>query len=112
MLGAKQTTPPREEGSNNNNDGDISISDVSNKDVSATDVCTTDSTDNFKITFFDKQVKVNVKKKLERTVINLSSYNLMETDINVLRKGLKFCPTPGEPQMGQILDMSDVHEAK
>ena len=91
---SKQTTPPSEEAINNNNDGDISISDVSNKDVSATDVCTTDSTDNFKITFFDKQVKVNVKKKLERTVINLSSY-LRRLTLMSSEKGSNFVPHQG-----------------
>ena len=60
--------------------------------------------DSFVITFFDKSVTVSISKKSERTVINLSCYNLTQYEMEVLRKGLKFCPTPGEPLMGQILD--------
>ena len=34
-------------------------------------------------------------------VINLSDYALTDAEKSVLRNGLKFCPTPGEPHMGE-----------
>jgi hypothetical protein len=96
--------PPSETNTNNNNGDDTSTTEVLTTDVSTSDVSNEDSTDDFYIKFFDKRVKVNFNKKIERTVINLFSYDLTETDITVIRKGLKFWPTPGEPVMGQILD--------
>jgi hypothetical protein len=36
-------------------------------------------------------------------IVNLSSYQLSEAEISVLRKGLGFCPTPNQP------DISDLH---
>ena len=38
----------------------------------------------------------------ENVVINLSSKSLTEDEITLLSKGLTFCPTPGEPDFGQI----------
>ena len=35
-------------------------------------------------------------------VVNLSNYTLTNPQEEVLNKGLKFCPTPGEPQMGDL----------
>ena len=35
-------------------------------------------------------------------VVNLSSYTLNEDEIRVLKRGLKFCPTPGEPNFGDL----------
>ena len=34
-------------------------------------------------------------------VVNLSDYALTDAEKSVLRNGLKFCPTPGEPHMGE-----------
>jgi len=56
------------------------------------------------IKFFDKNIKVNVNNKSERSVINLSSHILTPTERSVLEKGLKFCPTPGEPNMNELLE--------
>ncbi len=53
---------------------------------------------------FDKSVTVDTNNKNERSVINLSSYVLSEIERSVLQKGLKFAPTPGEPDMNEILD--------
>lgn len=38
----------------------------------------------------------------DRLVVNLSSHNLSQDQLNVLQKGLNFCPTPGEPLLGDI----------
>ena len=36
------------------------------------------------------------------TVVNLSDVVLTSAQISFLEKGLKFCPTPGEPDLGQL----------
>ncbi len=56
------------------------------------------------IRFFDIIVNINVNNKKERSVINISSHGLTEIERAVLEKGLKFCPTPSEPDMNQILE--------
>jgi hypothetical protein len=98
-IESNRTCTPGETNINNNNnrDGSAEADDPSTS-------TTQENTNTFDINFFDKLVTVDVNKKVERTVINLSSYDLKETDISVLLKGLKFCPTPGEPQIGQVLD--------
>ena len=35
--------------------------------------------------------------------VNLSKYTLQDTEISVLSKGLGFCPTPGAPDIGDII---------
>ena len=35
-------------------------------------------------------------------VVNLSDYHLSNSELTLLEKGLNFCPTPGEPDMGQL----------
>ena len=57
-----------------------------------------------RISFFDKTVDINTDNKNERSVVNLSSVILTEIERSVLEKGLKFCPTPGEPDMNELLD--------
>ena len=43
-------------------------------------------------------------------VVNLSSYTLNEDEISVLKRGLKFCPTPGEPNFGDLReDLNKFH---
>ena len=37
---------------------------------------------------------------VEKLVVNLSSHPLTEPQLSVLSKGLNFCPTPGEPDLG------------
>ena len=45
-------------------------------------------------------------------VINLSDYPLTESQREILNKGLKFCPTPGEPQMGELRrDLDKFHRS-
>ena len=43
-------------------------------------------------------------------IVNLSKYSLTNTEISVLSKGLHFCPTPGAPDIGDI--MQDLDEFK
>ncbi len=38
----------------------------------------------------------------ENLVLNLSPHQLTATQISVLGQGLIFCPTPGEPDMGNL----------
>ena len=41
-------------------------------------------------------------------IVNLSEYSLTNTEISVLSKGLGFCPTPGAPDIGNIIqDLDD-----
>ena len=54
------------------------------------------------IKFCDKSHTIDSSNKRSRCVVNLSSRPLTETETNVLSKGLKFCPTPGEPDMYNI----------
>ena len=45
-------------------------------------------------------------------VINLSDYPLSQSQKEILNKGLKFCPTPGEPQMGDLRkDLDKYHRS-
>ena len=38
----------------------------------------------------------------ERLVVNLSDFSLFQAHLSLLRKGLTFCPTPGEADMGDL----------
>ena len=42
-----------------------------------------------------------------KRVVNLSDYELSKDEIEVLFKGLKFCPTPGFPDAGELRDDLD-----
>ena len=43
-------------------------------------------------------------------VINLSNYNLTEPELALLSKGLNFCPSPGEPNSGELRqDLDNFH---
>ncbi len=44
------------------------------------------------------------KNKNDRSDINLSSDVLSKIEKSVLEKGLKFSPTPGEPDMNELMD--------
>ena len=35
-------------------------------------------------------------------IVNLSDYNLSESEISILSKGLKFCPTPGYHEVSEV----------
>ncbi len=63
--------------------------------------CVNDNS-HFTIKFFNKTVVVCPSNKNERSVINLSSVELSPSDRSLLLRGLKFCPTPGEPKMVEI----------
>ncbi len=38
----------------------------------------------------------------ENLVLNLSQHQLTDNQISIISRGLSFCPTPGEPDMGQL----------
>ena len=42
--------------------------------------------------------------QIHESVVNLSNRQLTEPEILILQRGMKFCPTPGEP------DLSELHE--
>lgn len=42
------------------------------------------------------------KLDCNKSVINLSSFQLNQDHISLLGKGLSFCPTPGEPDLGEL----------
>ena len=45
-----------------------------------------------------------------KCIVNLSDFNLSEHHISLLNRGLKFCPTPGPPNPGEMReDMDRVH---
>ena len=45
-------------------------------------------------------------------IVNLSSYTLTKSETSVLSKGLGFCPTPGAPDIGNIIQDLDVFKRK
>ena len=45
-------------------------------------------------------------------VVNLSNHTLSDDEKSVLKNGLKFCPTPGEPHMGETRrDLARFHRS-
>ena len=61
--------------------------------------------------FIDLNTNNNsVDPKLDSFVVNLSSHTLSQDEITVLTRGLKFCPTPGEPNFGDLReDLNKFH---
>ena len=45
-------------------------------------------------------------------IVNLSSHTLTNTEISVLSKGLGFCPTPGAPDIGNIIHDLDAFKRR
>ena len=45
-------------------------------------------------------------------IVHLSSHSLTDTEISVLLKGLGFCPTPGAPDIGNIIKDLDVFKRR
>ena len=45
-------------------------------------------------------------------IVNLSNYTLQDAEISVLSKGLGFCPTPGTPDIGDIIQDLDSFKRK
>jgi len=43
-----------------------------------------------------------VSRNSHSTVVNISDYVLTDAQLSVLEKGLNFCPTPGEPDLGPL----------
>ncbi len=49
-------------------------------------------------------------KYTQKSVINYSTMKLSDNHISLLSKGLKFCPTPGHPNTGDLReDMDKLH---
>ena len=46
------------------------------------------------------------------SIVNLSSHSLTDTEISVLSKGLDFCPTPGAPDIGNIIQDLDAFKRR
>ena len=44
---------------------------------------------------------------MDKSVVNLSSFQLSEHHISLLQRGLKFCPTPPAPNAGQLREDMD-----
>ena len=47
------------------------------------------------------------ENSIHESVVNLSHRQLSSTDINILQRGMKFCPTPGEPDISELHDDLD-----
>ena len=45
-------------------------------------------------------------------IVNLSKYVLTKSESGVLPKGLGFCPTPGAPDIGNIIQDLDIFKRK
>ena len=43
----------------------------------------------------------------KQLVVNLSSLNLSQPQLSLLSRGLSFCPTPGEPDLGVLKEDLD-----
>ena len=54
------------------------------------------------ISFFDKTIRIDRSNRTEGCVINLSVHKLTESEKSIILKGLKFWPTPGEPNLHDI----------
>ena len=53
------------------------------------------------VAMFDNEIKQPLTSN-HVTVTNLSNHHLSNTELSLLEKGLSFCPTPGEPHMGDL----------
>ena len=47
-----------------------------------------------------------------KDIVNLSSYVLTKSETSVLSKGLGFCPTPGAPDIGKIIQDLDTFKRR
>ena len=45
-------------------------------------------------------------------IVNLSNYNLTNSGLSVLSKGLGVCPTPGAPDIGNIIQDLDIFKRR
>ena len=70
----------------NTNDNNKDLEELSNKDLNINSVL-----------HFLSEYKVEQKN----TVVNLSTRDLTPAEVSVLAKGLNYCPTPGEPVLGE-----------
>ena len=55
----------------------------------------------------DLNSNCNNSNGTDSLVVNLSDYTLNEHEISILSKGMKFCPTPGEPNFGALREDLD-----
>lgn len=57
---------------------------------------------------FREKSSIRLQSLVSDEVVNLSSHDLTNTELSVLKYGLNFCPTPGAPKGGEILkELSD-----
>ena len=82
--------------SNHENEIDVIVDEMGPPEATATTV------KEIKIQFCNKDFVIDVSNKRNKCVVNLSTRVLSEIEMNVLEKGLKFCPTPGEPDLYNI----------
>ena len=54
----------------------------------------------------------NSENCIERSVVNLSKFKLNEHHISLLKRGLKFCPTPSAPDAGQLREDMDRYHTR
>ena len=63
--------------------------------------CIADTSNDHIINHFSNKV-AEPQENSSSTVVNLSNTTLSQTETCLLEKGLNFCPTPGEPHLGEI----------
>lgn len=86
---------------------DLYIHKITHCDNKKTDTISTDNVGNYNIV--NKSLNNNVQT-YPKNVVNLSDVSLSEAQISLLSKGLKFCPTPGEPDMAEMRrDLDNFH---
>ncbi len=50
-------------------------------------------------------------KYIKKSVVNHSSFELNDTHLSLLSRGLKFCPTPNQPNTGDLKgDLDKLHK--
>lgn len=65
---------------------------------------------NFLFKSLDSLIDLSETPQTER-IVNLSSHGLNPDELSLLERGLNFCPTPGEPKMGDLVhDLDHFHD--
>ena len=86
---------------NHNNNNDVSFISDLNNDVNEVSLLVDEIS-----SYYNKievlQSEIGIPRNVDG-VFNLSDYNLSESEISLLNKGLKFCPTPPLPDIGMLV---------
>ncbi len=83
--------------------------------IDHTGVNKVDSLKSLCMSLISNRVKFTLSQKMKddlgsNNVVNLSDFVLLPRHVSLLSKGLTFCPTPGEPCMGDLRrDLDDFH---